>query len=411
MSETQVAEPIAPLTPPMQLTPPTPVAVVEPEAASQMVQLDPKVIPELDAQVAQFISDTLTLDKMSPGFKARVESIHQMGNADLVKAAGVSNRMLERPVRLMKDGMLGEGSGIGKGLLDLRHKIEELNPARRGDLLAPRKLLGLIPFGSKIEAYFDEYQSAQSHINGILVGLADGKDELLRDNASIEQEKVALWEAMQRLEQYVYIGRKLDEQLSARITEIEASDAEKARVVREELLFYTRQKVTDLLTQLAVSVQGYLALDMIRKNNLELVKGVDRASTTTVSALRTAVMVAQALTNQKLVLEQIKALNSTTEDMIVATSQMLKTQTAEIHQQASSSMIGVEKLQLAFDNVFATMDMISDYKVKALDSMKVTVDTLSGQVARAQKYVDQVREGEAREATRVGVNTDGVVRL
>jgi uncharacterized protein YaaN involved in tellurite resistance len=319
--------------------------------------------------------------------------------------------MLERPVRLMKDGMLGEGSGIGKGLLDLRHKIEELNPARRGDLLAPRKLLGLIPFGSKIEAYFDEYQSAQSHINGILVGLADGKDELLRDNASIEQEKVALWEAMQRLEQYVYIGRKLDEQLSARITEIEASDAEKARVVREELLFYTRQKVTDLLTQLAVSVQGYLALDMIRKNNLELVKGVDRASTTTVSALRTAVMVAQALTNQKLVLEQIKALNSTTEDMIVATSQMLKTQTAEIHQQASSSMIGVEKLQLAFDNVFATMDMISDYKVKALDSMKVTVDTLSGQVARAQKYVDQVREGEAREATRVGVNTDGVVRL
>src|SRR3546814_5446228 len=63
---------------------------------------------------------------------------------------------------------------------------------------------------------------------------------------------------------------------------------------------------------MAVSVQGYLALDLVKKNNVELVKGVDRASTTTVAALRTAVTVAQALTNQKLVLGQITVLNTTT---------------------------------------------------------------------------------------------------
>jgi uncharacterized protein YaaN involved in tellurite resistance len=340
-----------------------------------------------------------------------VESIHHLGNADTLRAASVSNRMLERPVRMMSDGLFSEGSAIGKGLIDLRQRIDELNPAKQGDLFQPRKLLGIIPFGNKMEDYFDKYHSAQSHINGILEGLADGKDELLRDNVSIEQEKVELWNSMQRLEQYVYIGKQLDTKLSERVIEIEASDPEKARIVKEELLFYTRQKVTDLLTQLAVSVQGYLALDMIRKNNLELMKGVDRASTTTISALRTAVMVAQALNNQKLVLEQIKALNTSTENMIVATSEMLKTQSAEIHQQASSSMIGVEKLQQAFDNVFATMDMVSDYKVKALDAMKQTVEVLSTQVERANKYVDQVREGEAREAARVSTTSEGVVRL
>ncbi len=410
MSQTAVLTPPAMLTPPA-LVPPAAVAVIAPETAGGMVQVDAKVVPELDAQVEQFIADTLTLDKHSAGFKERVESIHRMGNADVVKAASVSNRMLERPVRLMKEGLFSEGSGIGKGLVELRRKVEELNPARQGDLFQPRKILGFIPFGSKIEDYFDKYHSAQSHINTILDSLADGKDELMRDNAAIELEKVALWETMQRLEQYIYIGKRLDARLSERIFEIETSDPEKARVVKEELLFYTRQKVTDLLTQQAVSVQGYLALDMIRKNNLELSKGVDRASTTTISALRTAVMVAQALTNQKLVLEQVKALNSTTEDMIVATSELLKTQSAEIHQQASGSMIGVEKLQQAFDNVFATMDMISDYKVQALDNMKQTVDALSGQVARAQKYVDQVREGEAREATRITPTPDGVVKL
>jgi uncharacterized protein YaaN involved in tellurite resistance len=393
------------------LIPPAPVAAIAPESATQMVQLDPKVLPELDAQVAAFISDTFALDKHDPAFKERVESIHHLGNADTLRAASVSNRMLERPVRMMSDGLFSEGSAIGKGLIDLRQRIDELNPAKQGDLFQPRKRLGIIPFGNKMEDYFDKYHSAQSHINGILEGLADGKDELLRDNVSIEQEKVELWNSMQRLEQYVYIGKQLDTKLSERVVEIEASDPEKARIVKEELLFYTRQKVTDLLTQLAVSVQGYLALDMIRKNNLELMKGVDRASTTTISALRTAVMVAQALNNQKLVLEQIKALNTSTENMIVATSEMLKTQSAEIHQQASSSMIGVEKLQQAFDNVFATMDMVSDYKVKALDAMKQTVEVLSTQVERANKYVDQVREGEAREAARVSTTSEGVVRL
>lgn len=410
MSETTVLTPPGVLTPPV-LVPPEPVAVIEPERAGAMVQVDAKAIPQLDAQVEQFISDTLTLDKHSPGFKERVESIHRLGNADVVRAAGVSNRMLERPVRLMSDGLFKESAGIGKSLVDLRQKIDELNPARQGDLFQPRKILGLIPFGNKVEDYFDQYRSAQSHINAILDSLADGKDELMRDNAAIEQEKVELWENMQRLEQYVYIGKKLDEKLSERIAEIEAGDPEKARIVKEELLFYTRQKVTDLLTQQAVSVQGYLALDMIRKNNLELAKGVDRASTTTISALRTAVIVAQALTNQKLVLEQVKALNTTTENMIVATSELLKTQSAEIHQQASGSMIGVEKLQQAFDNVFATMDMISEYKVQALDNMKQTVESLTGQVARAGKYLDQAREAEARDATRATAPSDGVVRL
>lgn len=393
------------------LTPPAPVVAVAPETAGRMVPVAPEAVPELDAQVEAFINDTVSLDKDDPAFKERVESIHRMGNADMVKSAGVSNRLLERPVRLMDEGMFSAGSNIGKGLIDLRQRIDELNPARQGDLFQPRKILGIIPFGNKMEDYFDKYRSAQSHINGILEGLADGKDELMRDNAAIEQEKADLWANMQRLEQYVYIGKKLDEKLSERVAEIEAADPEKARIVKEELLFYTRQKVTDLLTQLSVSVQGYLALDMIRKNNLELIKGVDRASTTTVSALRTAVVVAQALTNQKLVLEQISALNTTTENMIVATSEMMKAQTGEIHKQATSSMIGVDKLQQAFDNVFATMDMISDYKVKALDSMQQTVTALTDQVHKAQKYVDQVREQEAREAARVTATSEGVVRL
>ena len=161
------------------------------------------------------------------------------------------------------------------------------------------------------------------------------------------------------------------------------------------MLFYVRQKVQDLLTQLAVSVQGYLSLDMVRKNNLELIKGVDRASTTTVSALRTAVIVAQALSNQKLVLDQVTALNNTTSDMIAGTARMMKQQAADTGRQASASSVEVDKLKAAFSDIYTSMDMMAEYKVKALDNMQKTVNSLSDEVEKSKTYLDRIRKEDA----------------
>jgi uncharacterized protein YaaN involved in tellurite resistance len=396
---TQSAAPID-LQPPQAfaLEPPAAVAVVPIESASGKVRLKPEDVAELDEQVASFIDELTTHDSQHPKFKEAVERIHSMGVKDIEASASVSNRMLERPVGALKNGLFDQGAQIGQSLVDLRRKIEDLDPTRQGDLFSARKLLGIIPLGNRLADYFDRYQSSQAHLNAIIEALKRGKDDLLRDNAAIEQEKVNLWTLMERLEKYVHIGRKLDGQLDAKARQIEVADPEKARVVCEEMLFYTRQKVTDLLTQLSVNIQGYLALDMIRRNNLELMKGVDRATTTTVAALRTAVIVAQALNNQKLVLDQISALNATTGNLIAATSEMLRDQSAAIQQQAASSTIEIAKLQQAFANVYQAMDAIADFKTKALDAMQTTVNTLTDEVAKSRSYMERVRRQESAQA-------------
>ncbi len=386
------------LNPPETLTLPEPVQAVSQTQAEGMVKLEPAALQRLDGKVTEFVDIVLRADVHSDGFTEKVNAIHTLGNADIRAAANVSNRMLERPVQAMEGGLFDESSSVSRSLVDLRATIEDLDPARQGDLLAPKKLFGLIPFGNRLRDYFLHYQSAQDHINGILKSLYSGQDELRKDNAAIEQEKVNLWNIMQRLEQYVYVGKKIDAALESRVVEVEGQQPEKARVIKEEMLFYIRQKVQDLLTQLAVSIQGYLTLDMIRKNNLELIKGVDRASTTTVSALRTAVMVAQALTNQKLVLDQIGALNKTTGNLIESTSNLLKGQSTAIHQQAASATLDLKQLQTAFANIYQTMDMVSDYKVKALDTMRQTVATLSTEVEKARTYLDRV-QGETVATT------------
>jgi len=380
------------------LEPPQPVAPVPVESASGRVRLKAEDVAELDTQVRQFIDDITQHDSQSPQFKEAVARIHAMGSKDIEASAAVSNRMLERPVKSLDNGLFDKGSEIGKSLIDLRRQIESLDPSRQGDLLSPRKLLGLIPMGNRLVDYFDRYQSSQAHLDAIIESLKRGKDELLRDNAAIELEKTNLWSLMERLEKYIHIGKKLDAELDAKARALDAQDAEKARVVREEMLFYTRQKVMDLLTQMSVNIQGYLALDLIRKNNLELVKGVDRATTTTVSALRTAVIVAQALANQKLVLDQIGALNTTTGNLIAGTSEMLRDQSAAIHQQAASSTVDLAKLQQAFANIYQTMDAIASFKTQALASMQTTVDSLGAEVGKARGYLDRVRQQEGAQA-------------
>jgi uncharacterized protein YaaN involved in tellurite resistance len=256
-----------------------------------------------------------------------------------------------------------------------------------------------VPFGDKVTDYFRKYQSAQSHLDGILHALRDGQDELAKDNAALNMEKQYLWDAMGRLNQYVYVAERLDARLSARIVELEATDPDKAKALRDDVLFYVRQKHQDLLTQLAVSIQNYLAIDIVIKNNIELIKGVDRASTTTVSALRTAVIVAQALGNQKLVLDQITALNTTTSTMIERTSEMLRDNSVQIQQQAASATIGLPQLQAAFANIYATMDAIDTFKVQALDTMAATIGTLETEVTKSQAYLERVQQHDDRLAS------------
>ena len=363
----------------LNLSPPEALQPVAAAEAAGLVPLKTEETSELDKRVAQFVDELSALDSNSPEFGRKVDQLTAMGRKEIAEAAGASNRFLDRPVKA-----IDKDTGIGADLTELRRTVESLDPK---EATKTRKILGIIPFGNRIDRYFDKYRSSQTHITKILGSLANGKDELLMDNAAIDTERANLWKTMHKLEQMVHISKTLDQRLEDKANELDATEPAKAKAIRETALFYTRQRTTDLLTQMAVTVQGYLALDLVKKNNVELVKGVDRASTTTVSALRTAVTVAQAMSNQKLVLEQITALNTTTAGMINSTGEMLRTQTGAIHEQAASSTIPLETLQRAFQNIYDTMDQIDQFKLQALGNMKQTVETLGKEVEKSKGYI------------------------
>ena len=67
-----------------------------------------------------------------------------------------------------------------------------------------------------------------------------------------------------------------DQGLAGKLEAELSSDDPKYKFIQEELLFPLRQRTQDLQQQLVVNQQGFLAMEIIIRNNKELIRGVDR---------------------------------------------------------------------------------------------------------------------------------------
>ncbi|MFE2013937.1 toxic anion resistance protein [Streptomyces sp. NPDC059491] len=379
---------------PLVLTPPEPVPAVRAAQASGLVPLDDSVRTEMTRRAAEYVGSLSGLDPRSPEFAGRIGEIATLGAGEMRTAAQQSHRMLDRTVRSLGRGGGDAQARVGTSLVELRRTVEDLDP-RDTPGKGARRLLARLPGGNRLRDHVAKYASSQATLNRIVGSLRGGQDELRRDNAALQTERARLWETMGKLQEYAVLTEALDGAVEERIAG--TPDPARADALRADVLFPVRQKHQDLLTQLAVSAQGYLAMDVVRRNNDELIKGVDRAATTTLSALRIAVMLASALENQRKVTEQVDVLRSTTEDLVRGNAEMLATQAGEIQRIAADPAVGAETLRTAFGQIYRTLDAIDTYKARATESMAATVQSLTAELQEASAYLDRSRRTGAPE--------------
>ncbi|WP_328968804.1 toxic anion resistance protein [Streptomyces sp. NBC_00239] len=383
--------------PQLVLTAPEPVPVVRKEQAAGLVPLQDGVREEMARRAGEYVGTLAGLDARSPEFATRIGEIAGLGAGEIRTAAQQSNRMLERAVRsLGADGGADAQVRVAGSLVELRRTVEDLDP-RDSPGKGARRFLSKLPGGNKFRDHVAKYASSQATLNKIVGALRGGQDELRRDNAALHTERARLWETMGKLQEYAVLTEALDAAVEERITETGATDAQQADVLRADVLFPVRQKHQDLLTQLAVCAQGYLAMDVVRRNNDELIKGVERAATTTVSALRIAVMLASALDSRRKVVEQVNTLRNTTEDLIRGNAEMLATQSGEIQRIAADPAVGAETLRTAFAQIYKTLDAIDTFKVQATENMAATVESLTGELQAASAHLARTRTTGALE--------------
>src|SRR5690606_25399444 len=136
--------------------------------------------------------------------------------------------------------------------------------------------------------------------------LDKGKTTLKNDNTTLEIEQQALRELTKTLQKEIQLGAFMDSSIESQIeaAQLRNDDPDKIRFITEEVLFPLRQRVMDLQQMLVVNQQGIMAIEVVMRNNKELIRGVDRAKNVTISALKISVTVASALYNQKIVLKK-----------------------------------------------------------------------------------------------------------
>jgi len=320
--------------------------------------------------------------------KEVVDSIEGFG-MDVVEKSRKKNELLQ--VRVGDLSKMGSENGqVVSGLTELQQKMKELDPSiiefGKGGILG--KLI------NPVRNYFAKYQKADAVIDDIMKSLEKGKNILKRDNTTLESEQVSMRVLTKKLNSNIELGLQMDESMSAAIAQakVEGIDEERIKFVEEEIQYPLRQRIMDFQQLLAVNQQGIVAMEILIRNNKELIRAVERAQNVTISALRVAVTVASALYNQKIVLEKVEALNKTTSSMISSTARMLKEQGAQIHQQSSSANISIEDLKSAFTDTFEAFDQISTFKQEALPQMRIAIDELKELTTDGEKKLQQLEK-------------------
>ena len=315
-----------------------------------------------------------------------LKPLESFGMEDMSRAASRNELLATRFVDINKGGK--EAENIGDKLSELDRQMKDLDPSKvdftkkgfLGDLMNP------------VRKYFAKYEKAETAISNIIDSLDHSGKVLQNDNVTLLGEENYLREVTNKLLADIELGKQMDESIEMQIqqAEIDGVEPDKIAFVREEILFPLRQRVMDMQQMIVVNQQGIVSLNVIRRNNKELIRGVNRAKNVTVSALRTGVMVASALYDQKIVMDKINILNATTENIIETTSRMLKEQGSEIQKHSAEAMISPDVLKASFAEALSAIEDVSTYKEQALPQMKETILMFNDMAHEGQKVVEKI---------------------
>ena len=296
-NQAPLAAPEAPLT----LAMPEPVVPVkEPDQAAALVPMKEDVRNAALSQADKFISDLLEMDVSSGEFRARVDSAFRLGRKEIGDSALLTGKFLEK-------NFVGDAQNPAFVVMnEMRALFEDLDPGKQGDLMSANRILGLIPFGSRLQAYLRRFDSASGSIRKLIESIYGVQDQLARDDQELFATMNKLLQAMTKLRSVDLFIERLDDTLSNTVARLKPADPMRAKAIEQEVLFYARQAGMDVKTQMLVCINGYKMLEGLRRTGRELHNGCDRMATIGMSSLTIAVTLARAQGYQMRVMDSLQ---------------------------------------------------------------------------------------------------------
>ncbi|MDR1039079.1 MAG: toxic anion resistance protein [Deltaproteobacteria bacterium] len=297
----------------------------------------------------------------SPEARLKITNVIEKFGQESMRLAAEKARFLASAGELARAG--DGGGSAAKGLGALGAVIRSLDPS--GVDFDAKGFMGLFRPAKK---YFSRFEQSEDSIADISRSLAQGRNSLKNDNITIRLEQAKVKEASQKLRREIALGLLLDDGVSRRLAPLKDSgtDPDKVSFIENDVLFPLRQRIIDLQQTLVVNDQGIIAMEVVSRNNAELIRGVDRALTVTLATLRTSAAVAGALYNQKITLRKLREFDSAAAAAGAEGSTLSGPG-------PGGSQATVQRLKDSFRDVMNSLDEIERFKDGALQSMQDSV--------------------------------------
>ncbi|PHS49361.1 MAG: toxic anion resistance protein [Marinobacter sp.] len=351
-------------------------------------------LPELKIKAAEVVQQLVVIGPRELDQRREMVTEVETLGREVEHKLSETSALLKKPIHELAQAA-EDGSEVDQRLLALQGKVREVNPNEIDFSMGfMRRMLSKLPFvGTPISRWASKYQEVSSVIEDIANALRLGMQQLSEDNKSLAVDRDRMRALTFELEDYVAFGELLDAEVVSKIEQ--ETDAEKKKFLEEEILFALRQRIMDLQQRLAVNQQGVQSADLLIGNNKELIRGIKRALDVTVEALSVASTIAMGLARQKKQLDALQATNETASDLLLQTSERLKTQGVEIHKQAASASLDMDKLKQTFANSLAAWEDINSFRREALPSMRQTINELQTLSDSQRELTEQMEQGQA----------------
>lgn len=371
------------------LSAPSPLQPVPVEKAKELVPLADETRQRVQEQVDNFVQGLLNEEVTSQSFKAKLDAAFRLGRRQISQTTELNNGFLRRNFVNMED------SPAWQAIAQIRETMDELNPAKAGDLLAPEKILGFIPGGNKLKNYLRKFQSAEHHLDQILNDLRRAQEQSQRDLLEIDSVEQKLVEQMKTLQEAIVFAEMLDSRLADKVAALQNSDPMRAKALEQEVLFYVRQNLGDMLGTKALAVNGYLAMGILRQTGRNVVIGCDRVATNGMMALTIAQTVAIATANQVKTMEMLDGIKGQIENLTVQTSEMLGNHVNRVAEFSKNPLLGVETLKRAFDNTFKAIEAMDNFRSQAIGAMGQNIAEMKKLVEQGESYSNRAQSAAA----------------
>lgn len=318
-------------------------------------------------QVEQKMTEVAAKVRNSPEIASLAGQLDLMNPRSLMSfgqaPAQEISRFADRILGTIKQSEVEDSGEILRQLAAIMKKVDlrDFEETKRGLLSSLFKKVS-----DSVEQLLAKYKSMDSEISKVFVEIKGYESEIERNNRVLDElfEKNLYY--YEDLEKYIAAGRLALEQARAGIlpelekkaasgSEMDALNLQNGRQALEML----DNRVHDLELARMVALQTIPQIKLIQNGNYNLLRKIDSAFVITIPVFKTGMIQAITIKRQRIQAEALKALDDTTNEMLMRNAQNIARQSVDIARLSGGASVQVETLEKSYATI---MQGIEDTK-------------------------------------------------